>query len=283
MTRTLIDRRSFLGAGACALGLPLLAGEKKEEGPDFKLGAQSYTFRAFNLEQCLQRLKKLGLRYGEFYQKHAPLEAKPGARKAFLKLCKEYDVTPLAWGVQRFTKDHDANKRIFEFGKALGLKMFSADPEPDSFKSLDKLCAEYKIAIGIHPHGPVGERRLHRWYSAEVILAAVKDHHPLIGSCLDTGHLIRAAQLGKKLDPAAQIRLMGARNFGIHLKDHDNKRGTDVIFGKGALDVPAVVAALRAVKFKGLVSIEYEASEAEPTADVRACIRVFHDALKKKA
>ncbi len=32
--------------------------------------------------------------------------------------------------------------------------MFSADPDPDSFDSLDKLCDKYKIAIGIHPHGP---------------------------------------------------------------------------------------------------------------------------------
>ena len=47
----------------------------------------------------------------------------------------------------------------------------------------------------------------------------MKDHNELIGTCLDTGHLIRAAQLGKKLDPVAEVRLMGARNFGIHLKD----------------------------------------------------------------
>ena len=165
----------------------------------------------------------------------------------------------------------------------MGLKMLSADPTPDSFGSLDKLCAEYKIAIGIHPHGPVGKGRLHAWYSAEVILKAVKDHHPLIGSCLDTGHLIRAAQLKKNLDPAQQIRLMGARNFGIHLKDHDNKRRTDVIYGKGALDVPKVLAALREVKFTGLISIEYEANEAEPTNDVRACVAAFKAAVKKKA
>ena len=59
--------------------------------------------------------------------------------------------------MQGFTKDHDENKKIFEFGKALGLKAFSADPDPDSFDSLDKLCEEYKIAIAIHPHGPQGE------------------------------------------------------------------------------------------------------------------------------
>ena len=35
---------------------------------------------------------------------------------------------------------------------------------------------------------------------------------------------------------------MGDRNFGMHLKDHDNKRKTDVVYGKdgGVLDVGAV-------------------------------------------
>ena len=47
---------------------------------------------------------------------------------------------------------------------------------------------------------------------------------------------------------------MGKRNFGMHLKDHDNKRETDVLFGRdgGVLDVVAVLKALREVKFKGL-------------------------------
>src|SRR5262249_1386885 len=150
-----------------------------------------------------------------------------------------------------------------------GVQMFSADPTPNSFDSLDKLCEEYKIAIGIHPHGPSGGG-LHRWYSAEIILKAVKDHHPLIGSCLDTGHLIRAAHLGKELDAVEEIRIMGKRNFGLHLKDHDNERREDVIFGKGVLDVPGVLKALREVKFTGLISIEYEAHPKDPVQDVQA-------------
>jgi sugar phosphate isomerase/epimerase len=200
--------------------------------------------------------------------------------QAILKLCKEYDVTPVCFGVQTFTKDHDKNKQVFEFGKALGIKAFSADPDPDSFDSLDKLCDEYKIAIGIHPHGPQGNK-LHRWYSAEVILAAVKDHHKLIGSCLDTGHLIRAAQMGKKLDPAQEIRTMGDRNFGIHLKDHDNDKKTDVVFGKGVLDVPAVLKSLREVKFAYAISIEYEAHPDDPSDDVKQCVQVFKESVKK--
>ena len=280
------DRRRFLCAGVAAVSLSSLpnrlpAEEKKDDSfGGFKLGAQSYTFREFDLEPALKRMKDLDLHYAELFNKHAPQNSSPEQLAALLKLCKEYDVTPLAFGVQRFTKNADANRKSFEFGKALGIKMFSADPDPDSFDSLDKLCEEYKIAIGIHPHGPQGKKE-HRWYSAQIILKAVQDHNPLIGTCLDTGHLIRAAQLGDKLDPAEQIRLMGPRNFGIHLKDHDNEHHTDVIFGKGVLDVPGVLKALRDVKFNGLISIEYEANPKDPVQDVQACLQVVKESAKK--
>jgi sugar phosphate isomerase/epimerase len=116
-------------------------------------------------------------------------------------------------------------------------------------------------------------------------MEAVKDHNELIGSCLDTGHLIRCAQLGKMLDPAKEVLVMGKRNFGLHLKDHDNKRGRDVVFGQdgGVLDVVALLKALREVKFKGHLSIEYEFNPDEPSKDVAACIDVFKGSVKKLA
>jgi inosose dehydratase len=284
-----LSRRRFLQAGVAAgVGLAGLASylraDKSGEGDfgGFTLGVQSYCFRNFDTEPALKRTQDLGLHYIEFYQKHAPLNASADQIQALLKLCRSYEITPNCYGVQTFTKDADANKKIFEFGKALGVKTLSADPDPDSFDSLDKLCDEYKIAIAIHPHGPIGKNKLHRWYSAEAIMAAVKDHHELIGTCLDTGHLIRSAAppFNKKLDPAEQIRIMGPRNFGIHLKDHDNQADTDVVFGKGVLDVPAVLKALKDVKFKGHISIEYEAHPEDPSPDMKACVDVFKEAVK---
>jgi len=114
-------------------------------------------------------------------------------------------------------------------------------------------------------------------------LKAVKDHNKLIGTCLDTGHLIRMAQLGEKLDPAEQVKVMGDRNFGMHLKDHDNKRKTDVVFGDptGVLDVAAVFKALKEVKFTGTVSIEYEANPADPSPDVKKCTEYARETAKK--
>jgi sugar phosphate isomerase/epimerase len=247
----------------------------------FTVGVQSYTFRQFTLDRALGQIKSLGLNSVELSLGHAPLTGDPARVKAIARLCQEHGVAPRVWGVQKFTKDMDANRKAFEFGKALGLQALSANPDPDAFASLDKLCGEYKIAIAIHPHGPTGVGKLDRWYSAELIHAAVKDHRPLIGACLDTGHLIRCAQLGKRLDPAEQIRVMGARNFGLHLKDHDNAARTDVPFGRGVLDVIGVLKALREVRFKGMISIEYEARPEDPIADVRACLATFKESVKK--
>jgi sugar phosphate isomerase/epimerase len=184
--------------------------------------------------------------------------------------------------VSAFTKNHEMNRNLFNFGKALGVNYLSADPTPDSFDSLDKLCDEYKIAIAIHPHGPSGKGR-HRWWSAEIIMKAVKDHHKLIGTCLDTGHLLRMAQLGEKLDPAQQVRVMGERNFAMHLKDHDNKRKTDVVFGDptGTLDVAGVFKALQEVKFTGTVCIEYEANPEDPSPDMKKCVAYVNETARK--
>lgn len=285
-----MQRRDFLQAGAAAVA-GLAAGHvaadrtsaprQRADFGEFRVGIQSYTFRNFSLEQCLQRTRDLGMRYIELYRGHVPVTSSPEQIRAVRHLCHQYGITPIAFGVESFTHDHAANRRIFEFARALGVRYLSADPSPDSFDNLDQLVREFDIHIAIHPHGPQGNH-LHRWYSAETILNAVRRHDPRIGSCLDTGHLIRAAQppFNQHLDPPAQVRLMGARNFGLHLKDHDNQTRRDVVFGLGALNVLAVLRALRDVHFQGYLSIEYEANPHDPFPDVQVCVEILRAAVE---
>lgn len=287
---TAFTRRQFLqtsavAAGAAALPAIASAAAVRQEGDPyggFTVGIQSYSYRMLTFERALEQIQMLGLRHVELYRGHLPTNATEAQMKAARSLLEKYRITPIAFGVERFTKDHDANRRLFTFARDLGVRYLTADPDPDSFDSLDKLVAEFNIGIAIHPHGPSG-KQLHRWYSAETIMEGVRNRHRLVGSCLDTGHLIRSAQdpFNRKLDPAQQVRAMGARNFGMHLKDHDNKTRTDVVFGRGALNVPNVLRALREVKFGGYIAIEYEANPKNPTPDIRACLEVFRESVKK--
>ncbi len=73
---------------------------------------------------------------------------------------------------------------------------------------------------------------------------------PSVGICHDTGN---AVALG--LRPETEIALLGARLWHLHAKDKDGG-GTNVEFGRGLVDFGAVVAALGAVGFSGLVTME---------------------------
>src|SRR5438105_777938 len=140
-----LTRRGFLRAGAAATAAALTAQASAAAEPKrpadpfggFTVGVQSYSFRNFNLERTLERTRDLGLRHIEFYRGHVPVTSTPEQIRAVLNLCRRYEVTPVAFGVERFTKDNAANRRLFEFGRALGVRALSADPTPDSFDSLD--------------------------------------------------------------------------------------------------------------------------------------------------
>ena len=60
-------------------------------------------------------------------------------------------------------------------------------PRSRAFDELDKLVENFGIAVGIHNHGPG-----HRYAKIETIANAIKDHHPKIGCCIDTGHFLRS-------------------------------------------------------------------------------------------
>src|SRR5262245_36898282 len=124
MSSTRISRRRFLetsaAAGVTLAGLPaiLQAGERNQDNKKrdpfggFTVGMQSYTFRNFKLDQALQRTADLGLHFIELYRGHLPVTATDEQIKAARNLCIEHNITPIAFGVEGFSKDHAANRRI---------------------------------------------------------------------------------------------------------------------------------------------------------------------------
>ena len=273
------SRRQFLAVSAAtaataSLSLPLALGKDKDPFGGWPVGVQSYSLRNFNLHDAVRHLQGLGVHHVEFYSKHLSPTADAKTIADTKKLLADADITINAHGVNRFTKDHDANRKVFEFAKAAGIKNITADPQPDSFASLDKLVEEYDIRVCIHNHGPG-----HRYDKIADVAKAVKDHHPWIGACVDTGHFIRAGE-----DPVEAVLTLGPRVFALHMKDDKfkgDKRSHNVILGQANLDVVGIFRALQKVKFPedGSISLEYESNPTNPIDDMKQCLVVAQKAI----
>lgn len=239
------------------------------------IGVQSYSLREFNLHDAARHLQGMGVHYVELFGKHLPTDASDEQLNEVRKLLEDAKIKINAHGVNRFSKDHEANRKLFEFAKRAGFRNITADPDPDSFDSLDKLCAEYDARICIHNHGPD-----HRYNKIADVVKAVQNRHPNIGACVDCGHFIRT-----KEDPIKAVRELKGRVFAVHLKDDTKQDGGshNVVLGKAHLDVPGLFAALKETKFPadGSLSLEYEANPMNPVDDMKACLEVVKEALAK--
>jgi sugar phosphate isomerase/epimerase len=274
-----VSRRQFLALSAAAAGMSMfdLAKARAADEPygGMPMGIQSYTLRNFDTAEAIRHVQGLGLHYVELFSKHLNPAASPEEVDRSIGDWKKAKITPICFGVHGFTKDHEANRKFFEFAKRAGFRNISADPQPDSFDSLDKLVAEFKIRIAIHNHGPGS-----RYDKLPSVATAVKGRHPLIGACVDTGHVLRSDE-----DPVKWIVELGERVFGTHIKDVAQRqdRTHNVVIGKGHLDVVGVFKALRKVKFPadGALSLEYEDRPENPIDDVRQCLVVAQEAIAK--
>lgn len=276
MTR--ISRRHLLkagafGAAACTIGWPRSTRADSPSG--FVLGIQSYSLRSFPVDKALADIQELDLHAVEFFGGHFPLDSNQQRIDEMTSKLAKLKIKPMAHGVNGFGKDHDANRRIFEFAKKAGIRNISADPSADAFDSLDKLVEEFNIRIAIHNHGPGA-----RYDKVDDVLKAVQGRHKHIGACADLGHYIRSGE-----DPVEVIRRLQGRLYGIHLKDFDapKKDAKGVILGKGRLDVVEVFKALKKVDFPadGALSIEYEEHADNPMPDLRECVAIAREAERK--
>lgn len=282
--QTTWTRRRFMGATAgaasLALGSLVRTGRAADAGAlpgGFILGVQSYTLRNFSVDDALKHIRTLGFGSVEFFAAHFPLNSTAAQIADMQQKCREAGVKILGHGVNRFSKDHAANQRIFEFCKQAGIRNISADPDEDSFESLDQLVKAFDIRIAIHNHGPG-----HRYDKVANVLTAIQGRDECIGACADLGHYIRSSE-----DPVKVIELLKGRLFGVHLKDFSaqTKDAQGVILGKGHLDVEGVFRALKRVGFPndGALSLEYEENPANPLDDVRQCVAIAAAGAAKAA
>lgn len=289
-----LSRREFLKLGAIGAGALLCTGSPlvsvasslnaAEDGNadpygGFKMGLQSYSLRGFDAETALKHTRTLGLKYWESFPNHVPMGTVPSQVKQSKLMLSSAGVTLLAYGVVEFDSNETKARQFFDFAKALGIGTFSANPKKDkqTFDLLDKLVAEYDVAIAIHNHGPGA-----RYDKISDVEQMVKDRHPKVGACVDTGHYLRSDE-----DPTDAIKRLGKRVFGVHLKDvktlskNGKREKIFTILGQGDLNVLDCLKELRKLKYENCLALEYEENPENPLSDIEVSLKHVRDAVAK--
>lgn len=243
----------------------------------WKLGVQTYSFNRFTFFEAIDKAASVGLKYAEAYPGQtisADIDGKmgPGMTPEQIRLVKaklaDSGIQLTAFGVTGLSADEAASRRTFEWCKEFGIEVINTEVREDAFDTLEKLCAEFEIKIGLHNHPEPSY-----YWNPETIVKAVEGRSEWIGACADTGHWLRSG-----LNPVECLKQLEGRLVSFHFKDlnREGKGAHDVPWGTGVANVPALLEEMKRQGFQGPISIEYEHNWLESLPEIAQCVINFH-------
>jgi len=256
-----------------------------ESPAPFSAGCQAFTFNRFTVYEAIEKTAEAGGTVIEFVSGQKLNKSEPGKigpemsdehMAALHAHLKKHGVAPASIFIG-IPNDEAGARKVFEFGKRLGVKSFSMGLIPDQLDLIEKLVKEFDIRVGFHNHG---RTPLNRTWDPAFVLGVVKNRDARIGLCADTGHWATSG-----LNALDAIKLVEGRIINLHLKDRAvvGQASTDLILGTGVTNIAGIVAELRRQKFAGSIFVEYETNWLNSVPDVKQCIEFIHHAVAKAA
>ncbi len=245
---------------------------------EWKLGVQTWSFRKFTFCETLDQLSAMGVKYVETYpgQKigggvegntHFTMDA--ATRDALKAKLDDAGIKIVSYGVVG-GKDEADWRKLFEFAKAMDIKIINSEPKPADYDLLVELTKEYGIDIGIHNHAKPNNR----YWDPQTVLDVVKDRSGIYAAP-DNGHWARSGI--KSVDG---FKLLEGQMISIHLKDQktfgDPGKNICVPFGTGLCDLPAAIKELKRQDYAGLFIIEFESNANNPGPQIKKCVDWFN-------
>jgi L-ribulose-5-phosphate 3-epimerase len=293
-------RKLSLLTAAVLVSTGVLAQDTAEVAdPCAKLGWQmaihAYTFRNFSVYECIDKTAALGLKYmslsgglnlgGTNNVRTFQLSDKDA--KAIQDAAAAKGLKLVNIGVVVLPPNEAESRKVFELAKKMGIDTLVAEPEPAALDTVEKLCKEYNIKVGIHNHPKPS-----RYWNPDTVLEAVKGRTPLMGSCADTGHWLRSG-----LDPVKCLKKLDGRVITLHFKDlvpnepnaqaqvpatgkkkkqSEAKAMHDVPWGTGVGNIKAQMAELKRQHFHGAFCVEYEYHWDNSMPEIAKCVTFFN-------
>ena len=231
---------------------------------DFKIGVAGFTYREFSIEQTLEYLKSMDVKYFSVKDWWLPLDSTKEQMDAFKAKCAEYGIEGYILGPIYMHSEEEVD-RTFAYAQRYGADMFIGVPD---YELLDYVIAKVKetgIKVAIHTHGPDGAA----FPDIRTIVEKVGDPSLGVGCCMDLGHTIRMGY-----NVAKDIVKYRKWIYDIHIKDETaaSKEGETWEMGRGVIDFKPIIKALRKIGYTGKLSLEFEKNGDDPHAGVAESI-----------
>jgi sugar phosphate isomerase/epimerase len=251
----------------------------------WRLSCGLYTFRDRSFYEALDVIAGLGIRCVEpaFFlplsQEQPELKTSeslaPGQRR---EMKKRLDDCGMKMASYYAPLDADVHvfRKVFDFAKEMGVETLVVEPSAEVLETLDRLCQEYQINLAIHNHS---EAAGSKYWRPENVLKVCEGRSKFIGACPDTGHYVRTG-----LAPVECLKKLDGRIITVHLKDVaelGNPQSRDVPLGEGEANYMQVLQTLRALKFRGIATIEYEHLSPRLVEEVAKCVKFVEDFVRK--
>lgn len=244
--------------------LPVQAQEVRHASDDFKIGVAGYSYRKFSIDQTLQFLKDMGVKYFSVKDWWLPLNSTKEEMDAFKAKCASYGVEGYILG-PIYMKSVAEVDRAFAYAGRYGSTMFIGVPNYELLPYVIQKVKETGIKVAIHTHGPDGAA----FPDIRTVVELVKDPSLGVGCCMDLGHTFRSGY-----DVAKDIRKYGKWIYDIHIKDETapSKAGQTWEMGRGVMDFKPIIKAFRKIGYKGVISVEFEKNGDNPHPGVAESI-----------
>jgi sugar phosphate isomerase/epimerase len=256
---------------------PQIPDENKVCG--FAIGCQAYSFNKFTAFEAIDKTAEAGGKVIEFYpgqklSKDDPeLSVDHGSSKVDQVVAKlkaklaEKGILAVNYGVVGIPKDDAGARKVFGFAKKMGMPCITTE-SVDAIDTIETLVKEYDICVGYHNHPGNFKNPDYKVWNPYYIAGLVAGRDKRIGSAADTGHWVRS-----NLNPVDCLKVLKGRIVSCHLKDlNQTGDGHDVPFGTGVSNIKGCLDELKAQKFAGNISIEYEYNWDNSVPEITQCI-----------
>ena len=286
------DRRMlefYLGAVQFALGdlaapttpsARLTPAVRAQERLGWRLGIEAYTFHKYTFFEAVEKTAELGLPYmgavsfqnvSKDVAKNFDPQLSDGELKAIRLKLDSSGVRLLTYFIQDIPGDPAAARKVFEFGRKIGIETFMSEPAPDALDTIEKLCDEYDINVAIHNHDPKASPQ---YWRPEGVLKACQGRSKRIGACPDLGYWMRAG-----IDPIQGLTALKDRVITVHMHDLNelSPQGHDVPWGTGAGKAEAVIREIHRLGIRPtMFGIEYAYNWLESVPEIARSVEFFN-------